>query len=341
MSPSQSHATASHNRRPTTATSRRQIRRRTTPAEVSSCGAGCVRTSEVLPEPPSVSPFSWRSLGAFVSLPGALHFGGFGALVRSDGFGASASNRTKSGTVAKVAVSETRQSRCFVGETGSTRQSWVDRIFHQVAGVQPWIAVMRPGNDSAEKKSRLIQLAYLPWSQPRRCVQGAYPITCFDARVRSRVRTVSHNSIMTTSTRLNRLSLTEWSEGTRSPTNRPAGAGSPSLLLGPTQRRHHTRRPSRGARAGHDHDEVKSTVDRTTRRIDIPNRGDDMPDNNTNEPLTVSVAAAAKLLGIGRGTAYDCVRTGQLPSIKLGRRIVIPIGAIRALIENATNDRAA
>lgn len=56
--------------------------------------------------------------------------------------------------------------------------------------------------------------------------------------------------------------------------------------------------------------------------------------------LTVSVTEAAVMLGIGRGTAYECVRTGQIPSIRLGSRIVIPILAIEKLIATGTSDAA-
>lgn len=38
---------------------------------------------------------------------------------------------------------------------------------------------------------------------------------------------------------------------------------------------------------------------------------------------TLSVAEAAEVLGISRAHAYDCVRSGELPSITLGRRVVI------------------
>ena len=64
-------------------------------------------------------------------------------------------------------------------------------------------------------------------------------------------------------------------------------------------------------------------------------------DEQSSERLTVSVSEAAQLLGIGRGTAYECVRTGQIPSIKLGRRIVIPTRALEALLDQAAGDRAA
>lgn len=38
----------------------------------------------------------------------------------------------------------------------------------------------------------------------------------------------------------------------------------------------------------------------------------------------LTVAEAAELLGISRGTAYEYARTGQLPAVRLGRRLVIP-----------------
>lgn len=47
---------------------------------------------------------------------------------------------------------------------------------------------------------------------------------------------------------------------------------------------------------------------------------------------TYTVVEAAHVLGIGRGLAYDMVRQGQLPSLRLGRRIVIPAPALDALL---------
>jgi excisionase family DNA binding protein len=46
--------------------------------------------------------------------------------------------------------------------------------------------------------------------------------------------------------------------------------------------------------------------------------------------LTLTVEQAAKVLGIGRSTAYELVRTGDLPSLRLGRRIVVPIAPLAA-----------
>lgn len=47
-------------------------------------------------------------------------------------------------------------------------------------------------------------------------------------------------------------------------------------------------------------------------------------ENHTDHPLTLTVEQAAKLLGIGRSTAYELVHTGDIPSLRLGRRIVVP-----------------
>ena len=45
----------------------------------------------------------------------------------------------------------------------------------------------------------------------------------------------------------------------------------------------------------------------------------------TNQPLTITVEQAAQVLGIGRSTAYELVRGGDLACLRLGRRIVVPV----------------
>jgi excisionase family DNA binding protein len=42
------------------------------------------------------------------------------------------------------------------------------------------------------------------------------------------------------------------------------------------------------------------------------------------ERLLLGVAEAAKLLGISRNLAYELIRQGRLPHLRLGRRILIP-----------------
>lgn len=51
-----------------------------------------------------------------------------------------------------------------------------------------------------------------------------------------------------------------------------------------------------------------------------------------SESLTLTVSEAARVLGISRTTAYECVRTGQLRAVRLGRRLVVPRIAITELL---------
>lgn len=43
---------------------------------------------------------------------------------------------------------------------------------------------------------------------------------------------------------------------------------------------------------------------------------------------TITVEEAAKLLGIGRTAAYQAARRGQLPTRRLGRRLLVPVPAL-------------
>jgi excisionase family DNA binding protein len=52
-------------------------------------------------------------------------------------------------------------------------------------------------------------------------------------------------------------------------------------------------------------------------------------------PLTLSVSEAAGLLGISRAFAYELVARGDLPSLRLGRRVVVPRRALEQLLERA------
>jgi len=52
------------------------------------------------------------------------------------------------------------------------------------------------------------------------------------------------------------------------------------------------------------------------------------------ERLTITVDEAAKELGISRALAYEMARTGKLPTLRFGRRFVVPRKAIDQLLEN-------
>lgn len=42
------------------------------------------------------------------------------------------------------------------------------------------------------------------------------------------------------------------------------------------------------------------------------------------ELLTYSVEQVAEMLGVARGVAYEQVRSGEIPAIRVGRRWLIP-----------------
>ena len=49
--------------------------------------------------------------------------------------------------------------------------------------------------------------------------------------------------------------------------------------------------------------------------------------------LTWTVEEAAMALGVSRAFAYDAVRRGDIPAIKIGRRILVPRSALKRLLE--------
>lgn len=52
----------------------------------------------------------------------------------------------------------------------------------------------------------------------------------------------------------------------------------------------------------------------------------------TEEKQALSVADAAKQLGICRTLAYRLVRDGTIPSVRLGRRVLIPVAALEEML---------
>jgi excisionase family DNA binding protein len=52
----------------------------------------------------------------------------------------------------------------------------------------------------------------------------------------------------------------------------------------------------------------------------------------TIERETLTVAEAGRVLGIGRNAAYDAVARGQLPAIRIGKRLVVPRAALDRLL---------
>jgi excisionase family DNA binding protein len=55
-------------------------------------------------------------------------------------------------------------------------------------------------------------------------------------------------------------------------------------------------------------------------------------------PLTLTVEQAAKVLGVSRGLAYQAAAAGELPTIKLGRRLLVPRARLLAMLGEPVND---
>jgi excisionase family DNA binding protein len=55
----------------------------------------------------------------------------------------------------------------------------------------------------------------------------------------------------------------------------------------------------------------------------------------SSQRLTITVTEAAKRLGIGKNQAYEGVHRGQIPSIRVGKRILIPLKALQRMLERS------
>lgn len=58
------------------------------------------------------------------------------------------------------------------------------------------------------------------------------------------------------------------------------------------------------------------------------------------EMLTLTVREAAKALGLSRNSAYAGIARGDIPSLKVGKRILVPREALERLLEGASAPRA-
>ncbi len=48
--------------------------------------------------------------------------------------------------------------------------------------------------------------------------------------------------------------------------------------------------------------------------------------------LTFTVEEVAKMLGIGRNSAYEAVARGEIPTIRVGKRLLVPKAALEKLL---------
>jgi excisionase family DNA binding protein len=58
------------------------------------------------------------------------------------------------------------------------------------------------------------------------------------------------------------------------------------------------------------------------------------------EPLLLSASEAAQALGLGRTLTNELIRSGQLPSVRVGRRRLIRRDALLAFIDSLESQEA-
>ena len=55
-----------------------------------------------------------------------------------------------------------------------------------------------------------------------------------------------------------------------------------------------------------------------------------------SERRVVTVGEAAAILQISRGAAYQAAKTKELPTIRIGRRLLVPVAALERMLASGT-----
>ena len=58
-----------------------------------------------------------------------------------------------------------------------------------------------------------------------------------------------------------------------------------------------------------------------------------------NRP-TIRVEECAAIMGISRTSAYEAIRQGELPALRLGRRLLVPTARLLAMLEDPEKAKA-
>ncbi len=54
-----------------------------------------------------------------------------------------------------------------------------------------------------------------------------------------------------------------------------------------------------------------------------------------SQKYVLTVEEAGQRLGLSRPLAYQAVNNGQIPAIRIGRRILVPVAALDKMLESA------
>jgi len=63
--------------------------------------------------------------------------------------------------------------------------------------------------------------------------------------------------------------------------------------------------------------------------------------SNDGRPLFLSVAEQASELGISEVTLYRAIKAGEFPAVRIRGRLIIPAGAVKAMVEATLTSGAA
>lgn len=59
----------------------------------------------------------------------------------------------------------------------------------------------------------------------------------------------------------------------------------------------------------------------------------------SEQPLTISVPEAGRrYFGLSRGASYAAAERGELPTIRVGRLLKVPVAAMERMLEQAANE---
>ncbi len=56
------------------------------------------------------------------------------------------------------------------------------------------------------------------------------------------------------------------------------------------------------------------------------------PPSDWKERATITVPQAATVLGVSRSSAYEAVHRHSIPTVRIGRRLLVPVGALLDLL---------
>jgi excisionase family DNA binding protein len=59
------------------------------------------------------------------------------------------------------------------------------------------------------------------------------------------------------------------------------------------------------------------------------------------EILTVSVAEAAEALGIGETLTRELIEQGELPAVRVARRVLVPVDGLRGYLDRLASEQGA